>query len=189
MTEGGSAQQLARPGPQQPTDHGRRDVLAGVVVACAGAVLLVGALLIPEPQRSSPGLGPQMLPLLVSALLVLSGLVLAFQGRRGRESAGIEDDILAPVLAERVEDLIDPDEPAVPLRPLAVVVALFAGYVVVFIPLGFLLSTSLFLFAVTTFVHPAKWLRNAVYAVVFSVAVYLLFTEVLLVSLPAGLVG
>lgn len=174
---------------QERVGHGRRDLLAGVAVALGGVVLLVAALLIPEPARASPGLGPRALPVLVSSLLVLSGGLLAVLALRGREGTGIEDDIMPPVMAERVDDLIDPDEPAVPWRPLAVVVAMFVAYAVVFIPLGYMLSTALFLFAVTTFVHPAKWLRNGLYAVLFAVLVYYLFTRVLFVQLPSGLLG
>ena len=68
--------------------------------------------------------------------------------------------------------------------------AIFAAYIIAFIPLGYLLATFLFLVAMTTYVDRKKLLRNCIFAAVFSPAVYALFTYGLQVQLPApGLLG
>jgi putative tricarboxylic transport membrane protein len=67
---------------------------------------------------------------------------------------------------------------------------LFAAYIVAFIPLGYLLSTFLFLVAMTTYVERDKLLRNCIYGAVFSPAVFVLFNYGLKVQLPSpGLLG
>lgn len=55
--------------------------------------------------------------------------------------------------------------------------------------MGYLLSTFVFLTGITTYVDRGKLLRNAVFAALFSVAVYLLFNKGLQVQLPPGLLG
>jgi putative tricarboxylic transport membrane protein len=80
-------------------------------------------------------------------------------------------------------------DPPVPWRRLAVVVALFIGYALVFIPLGYIVSTTLYLGVMVTVIDPARWRRNAIFAVVFAVVVYFGFTELLSVQLPTGVLG
>lgn len=165
----------------------RTERLAGAAVAAAGALLLVAAFAIPEPVRQSPGLGPRVLPLVVSVGLLLCGVLLVLTATR-RHDEGVEEALLRED-EDAVMGLLDPDEPPVPVRGLLVVLALLVVYAVAFIPLGFVLSTTLFLGTVTTFVDPRRWIRNWVFAAALSGAVYLLFTEVLAVVLPAGLLG
>lgn len=166
----------------------RTERLAGVAVALAGVVLLVATLMIPEPARQSPGLGPRMLPGMVSVGLLVCGVVLALTASR-RTDEGIEDTLLDDQAEEELHLLAEADDAPVPLRSFGVVLALLVGYAVLFIPLGFVLSTTLFLGGVTTYVDPRRWLRNWVFAAVLSGGVYLLFTRVLLVVLPSGVLG
>lgn len=170
------------------TDERRREILVGLAVATGGLLLLVAALLIPEPVRQSPGFGPKVLPTIVAGGLVLCGILLTLSAWRGKdESAGLGDDLLGEHDAEEVEDILDLDEPPVPWLNLGAVVAMLVVYAFLYIPLGFILATTLFLFGLTTWVHPAKWVRNLVFAVLVPAGVYLLFTEVLSVRLPSGI--
>ncbi|KRE68852.1 hypothetical protein ASG79_22870 [Arthrobacter sp. Soil761] len=68
-------------------------------------------------------------------------------------------------------------------------VLLFVGYAVAFIPLGYVLSTAVFLGIVVTVIDPAKWKRNVLFAIGFSAIVYLGFTQLLGVPLPVGVLG
>lgn len=167
--------------------HRRAERLAGVVVALAGVVLLVASVLIPEPARESPGMGPRVMPTVVSLGLLVSGVLLVLTASR-RHDEGIED-MLDDRSEHELTELLDPDEAPVPWRGLAVVLGLLVLFAVAFIPLGFILSTALFLGVVTTWADPRHWLRNWLFAAALPVAVYFLFTEVLVVSLPAGLLG
>ncbi|MFL0459683.1 tripartite tricarboxylate transporter TctB family protein [Kytococcus sedentarius] len=166
----------------------RREVLVGLTVLVAGLLLLVAALQIAEPARQSPGFGPRVLPLAVSSGLVICGALLVWGALRGRDPrAGLGDDLLGEEDGDRVEEVLDWDEPPVPWTGLAVVVGSLVLYAVLFIPLGFIASTLIFLMALTTWIHPGAWLRNLIFAVVVPIGVYFLFTEVLAVKLPSGI--
>jgi putative tricarboxylic transport membrane protein len=66
---------------------------------------------------------------------------------------------------------------------------LLLGYILIFVPLGYAISTFLFMLAVTMYLDHEHWVRNLVYAVVFSVVVYSIFVYVFGVQLPAGVLG
>lgn len=172
----------------QTTNPGRAERLAGAVVALAGVILLVASVLIPEPARTSPGMGPRVLPTVVSGLLIVCGVLLVLTASR-RHDDGIEDMLLDDQAEEKLSAVLDLDDAPVPWRGLVVVLALLVLFAITFIPLGFILSTALFLGLVTTYVDPRRWLRNWIFAIALPVAVYFLFTRLLLVSLPAGVLG
>ena len=175
--------------PQQEAPRtGRSDVIAGLIVAAVGALLLVSALGIGEPVRPAPGVGPATLPLFLSGMLILSGLLLAGLGLRQRPEVGFEAELMGPGDADSLEAHQHHHEP-VPWRPMMVHIALFVGYALVFIPLGYILATALYLGATVSFIDRAKWKRNLTFAVLFAVIVYFSFTELLMVQLPAGILG
>ena len=61
-----------------------------------------------------------------------------------------------------------------------------AIYFAVFVPLGYLISTSIYLLALTAYFNRGKWAANVLTSVLFCVISYLLFTKVLGVALPRG---
>lgn len=172
----------------ETTTSRRAERLAGVVVGLAGVVLLVASFLIPEPARQSPGMGPRVMPTVVSAGLLVCGVLLVLTASR-RHDEGIEETLFDDGDEDELEALLDPDEAPVPWRGLLVVLGLMVVFALLFIPLGFILSTMLFLGTVTTWADPRRWLRNWIFAAALPVAVYLLFTQVLAVALPAGVLG
>lgn len=135
------------------------------------------ALRIEEPSGGAPAVGPGTLPTALSVLLIVSGVALAILGLRN-----------APATGTAAEQIL-PQEPAVPLRKLLVVIGLLVGYAVIFIPLGYMLSTAVYLGLMVTLIDRAAWKRNLIFAVVFAVVVYYGFTELLSVQLPAGILG
>lgn len=167
------------------TAERRKEILSGAGVSAGGLFLLIASFRIAEPARSSPGLGPSVLPTVVSAGLILCGLILILTALRGKDTnQGVE----AELLSEEEADLIEEQE-SVPWLNFGVILGLMVLYAMVFIPLGFILSTTIFLTAVTTFVHPATWLRNLIFAAALSTGAFYLFREVLSVILPAGVLG
>jgi putative tricarboxylic transport membrane protein len=165
---------------------GRSDVVSGLVVAGAGVVLLVGARGIEDAVRPAAGVGPATLPTALSVLLIIAGLLLAVIGWRGQDRGA---EVRRDGVAETVDELVHHGEPDVPWRRLVVVVALFIGYALVFVPLGYMLSTALYLGVMVTVIDRARWKRNLIFAVAFAVIVYFGFTELLGVQLPAGVLG
>lgn len=184
-----------------------RDALSGAAVAVAGAVLLFSALSMDVSPSNTEDLGPRAFPIIISGLMTVFGVLLVVTGARPSKSAsagppepalpeGREHRVSEDVhfvsdemhhVVDEVRDLME--EPAVPFLRLLVVLGIFTAYLMVFIPLGFLISTFLFMAALTSYVAPTKWLRNVLVAAGVTVVVYYAFTELLTVQLPAGLVG
>ena len=65
----------------------------------------------------------------------------------------------------------------------------FLVLIAVLEPLGFVLTFALFLFGLSTFFSPGRWVRNLVTGGGFSLFFYYLFTQVLLQPLPNGILS
>jgi putative tricarboxylic transport membrane protein len=159
-----------------------RDARAGIVAAVLGAVYLVAAFAIEPDPSSTSVVGPQVAPIVIGAATLLCAAALVVQAvRRGGD--GDEP-------AEPGETGGDPPARAsgwrgISDRQVLVTFAIFGAYIVAFIPLGYLLSTFLFLVAMTTYVERGKFLRNCVFGAVFPPAVYVVFNYGLQVQLPS----
>lgn len=164
------------------------DLIAGAVVATVGGALVIASLMIDRPARHSDLVGPTIFPLVASSILMVGGLVLATMSLRSRRSTTSEDPLLAPVTESSTTDASPAVDVASPQR-LIVVLALFIGYAIAFEPLGFLVSTTIFMTAMTTFVARDKLRRNAVVAVSLAACVYYSFSNLLGVPLPSGILG
>jgi putative tricarboxylic transport membrane protein len=174
-----------------------RDARAGLVALVLGLVYLAFAFTIePDPSTTSV-LGPQVAPIVIGIAIVACALALVVQAVR-RPQPAHEETEQQRTEQQRTEREAEADDDIASASGLAglnqrqVVVsfAIFAAYIVAFIPLGYLLSTFLFLVAMTTYVDHKKLLRNCIFAAVFSPAVYALFTYGLQVQLPPpGLLG
>lgn len=149
-----------------------KDTIAGAVVAVAGGILFLNALSFTSPSAQADVVGPRFFPLLASGVLVVGGLTLVVNGLRSGERSSA-----------------DSEEPPVPLRRLAVVIAIFVGFLLIFEPVGFLVSTALFMTVMTTFVRPDRVSINALVGVVTSACIYFSFTQLLGVGLPVGVLG
>ena len=94
--------------------------------------------------------------------------------------------LLAPLRAnapsqQRISDALD-------LRAMLAVTATTI-YAFILEPVGFVLSTSLFLFALTQLVLPGRLVKSALFAVLAAVTTYGFFRHLLGTQLPAGLLG
>lgn len=165
------------------------DVSSGAVTVVVGLALLVSARTIHRLPGDTEAIGPAAFPTALALILVVAGLALAVNGLRGKSDEGIAAEIMQIDDSRDVNNLIDPDEPPVPVRRLLIMIALFATYCVALIPVGFLLGTAGYLAATTCVVHAQKWRRNVAFAVGFSAVVYFSFTRLLAVELPVGILG
>lgn len=136
---------------------------------------LAAAFAIPESSFENTPVGPKAVPIAIGVALAAASLALAIRGfvwGRSRREAASGDEA-----------------PPQDLRKLGVVALMLLGYILIFVPLGYAISTFLFMLAVTTYLDREHWMRNLVYAVVFSVVVYSIFVYVFGVQLPAGVLG
>lgn len=177
-----------------------RDARAGLVAAVLGVGYLVAAFQIEPDPSSTSVVGPQAAPLVIGAAIVACSLVLVVQALRApaNQSPEAEEERSAQRSAspgegpgaadERSEETV-PESARMSQRQVLVVSAIFAAYIVAFIPIGYLLSTFAFLVGLTTYVDRKKLVRNCIYAGVFSPVVFVLFNYGLQVQLPPGLLG
>jgi putative tricarboxylic transport membrane protein len=159
-------------------EEGRRvgsDVVAGGFMFVFAVAYLVAAFAIPEPSFENAVVGPKAVPLAIGVALVATSLALAIRGfvwgRSERDAASGEA------------------APPQDFRKLGVVAFLLLAYILIFIPIGYAISTFLFMMSVTMYLDREHWVRNLVYAVVFSAVVYSIFVYVFGVQLPAGVLG
>lgn len=83
-------------------------------------------------------------------------------------------------------------KPTSTFRPDGLVVPLLIGllmlaYALALEPVGFVLSTSVFVVATSALLGWRRWLSGILVAVLFSVGTYFIFVRLLSVPLPAGL--
>jgi len=144
----------------------RRDHVAGGTFVLAGLLVLAISGDLPFGTLASPGAG--MLPKLVVALLMAFGLVLVVR------AGG------SPPLAEVVWD----DFP----HALRVLVAAAAA-IALFTTLGFAVTMSALLFALTFLVERRPFLPAAAFSIGVTLFTYALFSLLLKTPLPRGLLG
>lgn len=138
------------------------DAIGGLVVVALGAVVIAGALTTPATQFGV--VGPAVLPMIFGVVVIAAGVWLA----------------LVSLSAERPElEVLD-------LRPLLLAAVAVAAYLAAFVPLGFILSSVVFLVAMARVLGSRALVRDAVAGVGFVTALYLLFERFLTVDLPNG---
>lgn len=160
------------------TDRVARGRLPAVLLLLATLVTagayLRATLALPYPELADP-LGPQIFPILVSSGLFLCALLMLVDLRRRRDGRG-------PVLLE--------GHSTFDLRSTLMVAGIAAWtalYFLAFERAGFLLSTVVFLCGLMSVFHAGHRVTNLCTAVGFTIGAWLLFTRVLSVRLPQGL--
>lgn len=167
--------------------------------AIAGKVETVFTVLLPifsmffiwqATQVSEPPLnifvGPRTFPLLIGWMMLAVSVVLVWQRMRtvaAEASAAAPDPQLGLVPLEADETSIS-DWPAV--------WSVLGSLLILFLllePLGFVTALALFLFGLSTLFGPRRWLLNLVISVAFSTLFYYLFTRVLEIPLPNGVLS
>lgn len=139
------------------------DAVGAFVVAAVGVLVIAGALLTEDPGLGV--VGPAVLPTAIGVLILGSALWLLRDALTGRGASETE-----------------------PLdgRPLALSAAALAAFFAAFVPAGFVLSAIAFLVAEARILGSRALVRDAVAAVAFVVALYLLFVRFLTIDLPKG---
>ncbi|MFA7459561.1 MAG: tripartite tricarboxylate transporter TctB family protein [Trueperaceae bacterium] len=150
------------------------DLLVALGVVGLGAYFLQGAYRI-RVLPSYSNIGPRFFPFLVAFALLACGAVLCVQALRGVRG-----------IPEEAED-VDADAPT-DWRALLVM----GGALVVNLLLmrrgGFIVASTALYLGVALAFHERNWLRAVLIGAALSTAIYLAFTELLGLTLPAGIV-
>src|SRR5699024_6515936 len=153
--------------------HGKLGARAVAVVILLGAIIiLVEAISI----AMDGGVGPQrpgFFPIIVGVGLVFFGL-----GFLATTTFWPDQEMLEHAREEHTE---------IHWWTVWLAIAGLIGYSYLVAPLGYIIATFLFIMAITWVAGSRRWLQNLLVAVLFPVAVYFSFNELLGVRLPAGL--
>lgn len=165
--------------PDEPKPAHSSRALLGLRLA-AFAVIGLGGIILAQATQIGRGAGymvvrPNIFPLIVGiGFLVLGGLFLL------RTTVWLDKDLLAEVTAE---------EATTDWATTALGLLVLVGYAALLHPLGYPLATALFFPAGTRILHSTHLRRDIIIGLVLGFAIYLIFTRVLGVRLPAGILA
>ncbi len=149
------------------------EMLLGLGVAALGAFIAIETSMIGVSPAYAK-VGPQAIPYLVAAGLILFGLLFAGMSLRPR-AAG--DAVEAPKT-----------EPA-DWRGLAVISAGLIAQMLLLVPAGFVIASAILFFCVAFGFGSRRYVRDAVVAILLAFIVYIGFTRGLDLQLPAGVLA
>ncbi|MET3696631.1 putative tricarboxylic transport membrane protein [Bacillus oleivorans] len=157
-----------------------KNIISGVVVLAFAVVYTVMAFRLPPPASGSVVIGPSVFPGAIGILLIVTSVILVISGFLERR----QDKAKQAAKDGSKEEGEPQDKKKVFLLSLFLL-----GYVVLFVPLGYLISTALFILSVTMYLDRKAWIRNVIYSLAFPITVYFVFDRVLSVYLPLGPLG
>jgi hypothetical protein len=149
-------------------------VIAGTGVTLFSIAYLFGTVFIRRTKFVA--IGAEFMPKIYGAILLLLGVLLIYEGVKSmRARTDTEDEAAA--------------EPTDTKNVLMTLLLIFI-YVASMKWLGFILSSSAFLFLMTLLLTPSgekkNYLSRIIFSVVLSVGTYYVFHEFMYISLPAG---
>jgi len=156
----------------------KEHVIGLVCFAIAATVLLITPGF-PEGQKDVNLTGPAFFPNLISYLLIILGAFQILTGIRiaSGSGAGTNGTSAEPESNQKL-----------PIRRILLFLALVFGFTVLFEPLGFFISTFVFLLLLMK-LFGLDLLRSALYGALFTTVIYLMFGVLFSIGLPAGILG
>jgi putative tricarboxylic transport membrane protein len=166
------------PSPHHPNTPSRRVDTGEIILALAVVVFGIGFIWQTTQIRLTPAysmVGPRVIPYIVGAGLVLTGLWLAFEALTGR-AATVSTE------SEDVDPTLPTDWRTVGLLALALLV-----YLVLLEPAGFVIASALLFFGAAYAMGSRHYARDLVVGVLLAAVLYVGFTRGLDLQLPAGI--
>ena len=154
-------------------EQGRSEYGVALFLAALGLLVIVQALLIPESRIVRGPVGPAAVPLVVGSLLVVVGIALGVDVRRGGRGE--------PEGGEDVELTGGSD-----WRTIAVLAAAFVANALLIEPLGWVFSGAILFWCSAFALGSRHYVRDAVIAFTLSIGSFYLFALGLGIVLPPG---
>lgn len=151
-----------------------------IILACTlvlAGVYFWATAQIPTLDLGDP-LGPKAFPRMLGVLLLLGALMLLLEIIRGRRNDN------QPGVAGKSESAA---QWAAHHWMVMAVAAWTAVYFVAFEPLGYVIATAVYLLALTAYFNRGRHLMNGLTSTLFALGSYLMFTKLLGVNLPPGI--
>lgn len=145
-------------------------LLAIITIVCS-AVYLRATFQLPK-LFVGDAVGPQFFPALIGAGLLVSGVLLAFEAWQ-KQAASTALPIQAPQPEQRRANII-----------LVAMAAWTTLYYTAFEPMGYVLSTVVYIHVLLSYFHRVAWWRNALITAGFTASAWLIFARFLHVMLP-----
>jgi putative tricarboxylic transport membrane protein len=162
----------------------REERIASVVLIIFSAAYLTGAFFIPMPVLKQQ-LGPGAFPIAVGFAMLILACTYAWQQFRGeRKVKDSEEEIEKRAVIIGAEEKI---EKKADLRTMGFILGLMLFYAFFFEILGYAIATFVMFMAGVIYLDRRHLLRDGVIAVISSFFLYYIFTTLLRVQLPAGL--
>ena len=150
-----------------------KDVVLAICVLAGAAIYLRAAVALPQLELGDP-LGPQVFPILIGLGLAVSGVLLHVEAWRKQQA---EDPAGKPPARHRAR---------YEYALLAGMAAWTAAYYAAFEPVGYILSTIVYLFGLLCVFQSGRWLLNLACACAFTAVASIVFGHFLNVVLPSG---
>ncbi|MCG8482613.1 MAG: tripartite tricarboxylate transporter TctB family protein [Clostridia bacterium] len=147
------------------------EALMGLIVVIVGGIYLVLTLQIKDAAVGIP-MEPKFFPLMISALLIILGMFFLFKTGLAHIKTSVEN--IKKALSK---------EPDI-YKMIGITAINCIVYGLLFKRLGYVLSTVIFLEVMLFLTRGKKWIPNTIISVIFSVAVYFVFSKLLGVILP-----
>ncbi len=151
-----------------------KSLATGVIALVFGIGYLVMTYLLPDPAMGD-AMGPKLFPYIVGFGATLTGAILLLKGYRSQKTG---DEVVALQVSEN--------------KRLYLKIALTLGvatiYGIILDPVGYVISTFIFLLGIMLIINDLKRIvENIITSLSFSVITYYVFSIVLKLSLPRGL--
>jgi putative tricarboxylic transport membrane protein len=156
----------------------RHDIIVAIGVVLLGVLVIALTWNTTTPIVKDP-VGPRFFPFVLGLLFIVGGSVVAIQRFRSMNAEGgyrVEPEGSA-------ED--DPTLPASAKRALAML-GLTVAYAFLFQPLGFLISTPIYIVAAFAVMSERRYVTTSIWAAIYTIATYLLFAVLLEIRFPLG---
>lgn len=145
-------------------------IVAGLLLAIAGALVAWSTSQMRVPPMHAK-VGPQLFPYFAAAALAFLGFCFIVQALRSSS------------------DRLAADTEHTEWVSLTLIIAGFAIEIALIKPLGFVLASSLLFLCVSFGFGSRHYVRDVIVALVLSTAAYFVFTKLLNLQLPAGILG
>lgn len=147
------------------------DRIIFVCIVVLAGVYFYATAQIPALEIGDP-LGPKAFPRLLGVGLLIAAVMLVMEMRRGSPGRAALAD--------------DDDGDKRYYFVIAGVIGWTFAFFLVFEPLGYLLATMVYLLGLMSYFYPGKWKPSVFTAVLFAAGSYFMFTRLLGVNLPRG---
>lgn len=161
------------------------DRLVAIITVPLGLFLIYTAATAPESNIPQT-LGPQAMPIGVLILIIICAVFIFINESPGKNTVEPKADAEAARKADAVSTISAGFDK---YKTVVLVVAGLLVYAVMLEPVGFIISTTLLVLYSARLFEKGKWVRNIASSLLFSVAVYYTFVNLLDVMLPSGIFG